>query len=277
MIKPDKLNFATAGLPTITKGNIIDGLNDLIDLKLDGMELEFVHSVWLKEDIAKQVNDIAKKNNLILTAHGSYYINLASEEKQKVFMSRKRIIDAVEATFLAGGYSVTFHAAYYQKLTKPATYNLVKTELKTILKELKEKNIDLWIRPELTGKETQFGDLDELIKLSQELDNVLPCIDFSHLHARYNGKFNTKKEWISVFEKLEKELGRTVFDNMHIHLSGINYGEKGEKNHLFLEDSDLNWQELLDVFKEYKIKGTIVCESPNIEKDAILMKKYFQK
>jgi deoxyribonuclease-4 len=96
------------------------------------------HTFGLKEGYCKTVNDIAKKNNLILT-HMFYYINLASEEKQKVFMSRKRIIDAVEATFLAGGYSVTFHAAYYQKVTKPATYNLVKTELKTILKELKEK------------------------------------------------------------------------------------------------------------------------------------------
>lgn len=277
MFKPSKLNFATAGFPTTTKGNVIDALNEVVEHNLDGMELEFVQSTWLKPETAKEVKKVVEKNNLILTCHGSYFINLASEEKQKVFMSRKRIIDAAEICSLAGVYSLTFHAAYYQKLSKPETYKLVKTELQKIIDEIKERKLDIWIRPELTGKETQFGDLDELIKLSNEFDNVLPCIDFSHLHARYNGKFNTKKEWNDVFEKLEKELGRNMLDNMHIHLSGINYGNKGEKNHLPLKESDLNWQDLLDVFKEYKVKGVVVCESPNIEEDAKLMKHYFQK
>jgi len=277
MIKPTKLNFVTAGFPTTTKGNVFDALNEVVKHELDGMELEFVQGTWLKENNALEVKKFAERNGLILTSHGSYFINLTSEEKQKVFMSRKRIIEAAEITALAGGYSTTFHAAYYQKMTKEATYNNVKEEMKKILDELKEKSVEIWVRPELTGKATQFGDLDELIKLSNDLENVLPCLDFSHLHARYNGLFNTKQEWQKVFEKLENGLGRRVLDNMHIHLSGINYTEKGERNHLFLEESDLRWRELLDVFKEYKIKGVVVSESPNIEKDAKLMRNYFHK
>ena len=63
---------------------------------------------------------------------------------------------------------------------------------------------------------------------------------------------------------------------MHIHLSGINYGEKGEKNHLELEDSDMNYKDLIKVWKDFKIKGVVVSESPNIEKDALLMKKTYE-
>jgi len=275
MFKPSKLYFTTAGFPTITKGNLFAAIDDVISLNLDGMELEFVQSTWLKQNNAIELKRVSERNDLLLTAHGSYFVNLSAEERQKVFMSKKRILDAAEVSALAGCYSLTFHAAYYQKLTKESTYCMVKTEMKEILKALKDNGIEIWIRPELTGKSTQFGDLDELIKLSQDLENVLPCIDFSHLHARYNGKFNTKKEWEDVFNKIEKGLGRIALDNMHIHLSGINYTEKGERNHLILEESDLHWKELLDVFREYKIKGCIVSESPNIEKDALLMKKYY--
>ena len=64
---------------------------------------------------------------------------------------------------------------------------------------------------------------------------------------------------------------------MHIHLSGINYGDKGEKNHLILQESDLNYKDLLKVWKEFKIKGCVVCESPNIEDDALLLQKTWHK
>ena len=64
---------------------------------------------------------------------------------------------------------------------------------------------------------------------------------------------------------------------MHIHLSGIHYGEKGERNHLILEESDMNYKDLLKVWKEFKIKGVVVSESPNIEEDALLLRKFWQE
>ena len=103
----------------------------------------------------------------------------------------------------------------------------------------------------------------------------MPCIDFAHLHARSNGKFNTENEFNEILIKYEKELGKIALENMHIHLSGINYGEKGEKNHLILENSDMNYKDLLKVLKEFKCKGVIVCESPNVEQDALLLKKIY--
>ena len=53
---------------------------------------------------------------------------------------------------------------------------------------------------------------------------------------------------------------------MHIHLSGINYGPKGEKNHLPFEESDFNYNACMKAFKDFNIKGCIICESPILEK-----------
>jgi deoxyribonuclease-4 len=133
------------------------------------------------------------------------------------------------------------------------------------------------ISPEVTGKHSQFGTLEELLQLSSEIEGVLPCIDFSHWHARTR-KANSYQEFLGMLDQVEKKLGRRGLDNMHIHLSGIAYGKKGEIKHLMLDDSDLHYAELLKALKERKAKGVIICESvPYLEKDALLLQQTYRK
>jgi len=58
---------------------------------------------------------------------------------------------------------------------------------------------------------------------------------------------------------------------MHIHLSGIHYGAKGELKHLNLKEADLRYAELLQALRECRAKGMVICESPNLEEDALLL------
>jgi deoxyribonuclease IV len=273
---PDKLNFGTAGIPLSTEPRkTINAIPQLHKLGLSAMEIEFVRNITLNPVSAKELMESNKDQNVVLTCHGSYFINLNAADKDTIIASKRRIIEGATMARMAGAWSMTFHAAFYLKDDKSMVYDRVKEGLKHIVSELQDTGNQIWIRPETTGKESQFGNLKEIIQLSQEVENVLPCIDFAHLHARTNGKYNTTEEFREVLMMVEKGLGRRGLDNMHIHMSGINYGPKGEKNHLFLEDSDFNWKDLLKVWKEFKIKGAVINESPNIDGDAILMKKYW--
>ncbi|WP_250867169.1 TIM barrel protein [Methanococcoides seepicolus] len=129
--------------------------------------------------------------------------------------------------------------------------------------------------PETTGKPTQLGDLEETLMMASAIEGVMPCIDFSHLHARSCGEYNTIEEFRSVFESVENALGRVGLDSMHCHISGIAYTEKGEKNHLLHQESDYNYIDLMAVFHEFDIKGLVICESPNLEEDALLLRNTF--
>lgn len=274
----NELRFGSAGIPLSTlPRNILNGIKESSKLGLKAMEMEFVQSVFVSKELAPQVKEKAQQEDVVLTAHGSYFINLNAKEPEKLGASRSRIIQAAKRTFECGGYSVTFHPAFYLKDPPAQVHAQVKKELGKVIQELKDEGVKIWVRPETTGKPTQYGSLDELLTLSQELDMVMPCIDWAHLHARSNGKFNSTAEWNTVLEKVEKTLGKEGLHNMHCHVSGINYGEKGEKNHLILTESDLKWKELVEVWKEWKIKGVIVCESPNLETDALLLQKNFLK
>jgi len=274
---PTRLHFGTAGIPLTTEPRkTVNAISQLHKLKLDAMELEFVRNINLNPSSAKELLEENKDQDVMLTCHGSYFINLNAVENDTVVASKRRIIEGATMARLAGAYSMTFHAAFYLKEEKSIVYDKVKERLKEIVSELQDVGNTMWIRPETTGKETQFGSIKEIIQLSQEVDNVLPCVDFAHLHAR-TGKYNTTEEFREILTMIETGLGRRGLDNMHIHMSGIEYGAKGEKKHLFLEESDFNWRDLLKVWKEFKIKGAVINESPNVEDDAILMKRYWDE
>ncbi len=272
-----RMRFAPAGVPlSCAKRSTLAGVRCTADLGLDAMEMEFVRGVRMKPAQAREIGELARKLDIVLTAHAPYFINLLSRDPEKVEASRRRIIETAIVTHAANGYSIVFHAAYYGNYSKEEAFRLVAERVEDIVEELKARGIKLWIRPETTGKPKQWGSVDEVIALAQEVDMVLPCIDFAHLHAR-TGRYNSEEEFRGVMEKLEQNLGKFAIENMHIHISGINYNEKGERNHLNLEESDLNWKDLLRVLKEYNAKGVIVSESPNIEGDALLMKKYWEE
>ena len=272
----NKLNFITAGMPIKTgKGSYNEAFGVLKEMSLDGMELEFVHGVRMKDEHRTFVKDMSK--DFVVTAHGPFYINLNSKEEEKIDASVQRIIDTASVASQAGAFSITYHAAFYMGGDKETVYNQVKTQTKRIMDVLEREKINIWVRPETTGKATQWGDLDEIIRLSNDFEMVLPCIDFSHLHARSGGEFNTYDEFSRILEKLGKEVGQYAIENFHGHLAGIEYTAKGEKQHLNLEDSDMNYKDLLKAMKEFGVKGALVCESPNIEEDCKLLKTYYEQ
>ena len=268
----DKLNFITAGVP-LKAGNkgYEAGFKILDDMNLDGLELEFVRGVRISDKSREAVSAA----NKIITAHAPFYVNLNAREEDKIEASIQRIIETAETCYSLGGFSITFHAGFYLGMEKEAVYQQIRKGIEVITTELGKVNNKIWIRPETTGKATQWGDLEEIVRLSKEFETVLPCVDFSHLHARYNGISNTYDEFAKIFETIGNELGQVALDNFHAHIAGIEYGAKGEKKHLNLLESDMNYKDLLKAFKDFGVKGAIVCESPNIEDDAKLMKDYY--
>ena len=273
-----ELLFGTAGIPlSANPRTTADGIKHVKKLGLGAMELEFVHSINITKEKAPEIKKIAEENNVVLTCHAPYFINLNSLEKAKVTASIGRILNSARIANLCGGYSVCFHSGFYMGQEPKMVYDTIKNNLKEIVSTLKKEGNNIWLRPETTGKETQFGNVDEILQLSQELDNVMPCVDFAHFHARTNGKYNTYREFASILEAIEKKLGKKGLENMHMHITGIAYGPKGEKNHLTLKESDLKYEELLKVLKDFKAKGVAISESPNIEEDALLMKKVYFK
>src|SRR5690606_30710463 len=133
-------------------------------------------------------------------------------------------------------------------------FDLVEKSMNVIEERLSRLDIEIELRPELTGKTSQFGSLDELISLTKLVNSCKPCLDFSHLFARTE-EYNSYEEFMNVLNRLEEELGPKALQEMHIHISGISSNSKGDLKHLNLEQSKFNWRDLMKALKEKDTRG----------------------
>lgn len=250
------IKIGPAGSKTLTG---LEELKQMREQGLQAMEIEFTYQVWMTNKEAEQVGENALKAGIFLSIHAPYYINLNSEEKAKITASKKRILSCCERGHYFNGKEKTpivFHAAFYGKSTKEKTYEKVKKEILEMQKTIKKNKWNVVLAPETTGKGSQFGDLDELLRLSKETGCSF-CIDFAHLKARNNGKINYKK----IMEKIK------AIKQIHSHFSGIVYTAKGERSHRITPNSEI--KELLGWIKKYKLNITIINESPDPYGDSL--------
>jgi len=269
------LLFGTGGTPHSARtASTIDGIKRIAELGLDCMEIEFVQGVKMGEAGARLVAETAVREGIKLSAHAPYFINLNAHETEKIRASQSRLLQTARIGWICGADSIVFHTAFYLGDSPEEAYSRVKKYLEEVMHQLRRENNRVWVRPEIMGKGSQFGTIDEVLSLSIELEGVAPCIDFAHWHARTGG-FNSYPEFASILSLVRERLGETALDNMHIHVSGINYGNKGEIKHLNLKESDLQYVELLKALKDYDVKGLVICESPNLEEDALLLQKSY--
>jgi len=277
MINKEGLVFGTAGIPRSSKASSTQaGIERIHELGLGCMEVEFVQGVRMSHQGAHDAGNVAVKRGVRLSAHAPYFINLNALEPEKIAASMERIIQTARITSLLGGYSIVFHAAFYLKDVPQKVYATVKTNLEQIVTKLRAEGNRVWIRPELMGKDSQFGTLDEILGLSAEVEGVAPAVDFAHWHAR-TGKANSYNEFKAILRRIEAKLGKNALDNMLIHVSGIDYGSKGEKKHVMLAESDFQYAELLRALKDRGAGGVVICESPNPEEDALLLQQTYRK
>jgi len=273
-----KLLFSTPGIPLSTPGkDTIAGIKQVKALGLDAMELEFVHSIYLTKESAVHVGHCAKEEDIILTIHAPYTLNLNAENPGIRYATINRVVQCAEVGHALGALSVVFHPGFYLKQDPSEVYQTIRKGFEKMLTKLDEQSLNIQIAPETTGKPTQFGSLEELVGLAKEINHPKLgfCIDFAHLHARSNGKYNTKEEFCTIFDYIGQELGGEKLKRMHMHYSGLTYSEKGEKKHLPFKESDAAYETLLEVMKIYDVRGILVIESPIMETDCLMLKNLF--
>ena len=270
--------FGPAGIPRSAKGKGLEtGLREVKRLGLDCMEVEFVRGVRMSEKEAARLGEIARQSGVTLTAHGPYYINLCSPDQAKIEASLERVLQTARRCHWLGGQSVTFHAAYYQGRAPEAIFREVAARLREIMLTLRKEGVKIAVAPELTGKPSQFGSLAELIRLCRAVKGLQPCLDFAHYVARDFGEHNSYEGFREALLSLQTGLGPRALTRLHMHVSGIEWSGKGEVRHHRLKESGFNWKALLRALVDLEVSGMMICESPMMEDDAVILQKEYRK
>ncbi|MEM4082830.1 MAG: deoxyribonuclease IV [Saccharolobus sp.] len=264
-----KIYLGPAGIPHASKKrNTIEGIKTVKELGLNAMEVEFVQGVRMSKDTAKEAGQVAKELGIRLSVHAPYFINLCSDDQEKVEASKKRIIETADRAELMGADAIAIHIAFYEKDKAKECYEKVKSELGEVVDNARSmgiKNVKFGV--ETMAKETAFGTLDEVISISKEIKGVIPYIDWAHTFARQGGQIN----YGEIIDRLVKELGLT---HINSHFESLeNRKGKYVDEHIPIDYNSPPFEPLAKEILKRDISITLICESPELERDALKMKE----
>ena len=254
-------------------GGSVGAIQRSSELGLKALELGWVRAVRVTEKTCAEIRSAGEANDVFISVHAPYFINLNADQEEWP-KSRQRLMDAANYGRLAGATDIIFHPGSYFERPPQEVLPLAIERLQGCVDELRQADNPVTLRPETMGKSAMLGSLEDTLEMSKAIPGVQPCLDFAHLHARPgDGSMNTYVSGRNALERYASALGNEALESLHIHLSGIEYGEKGERQHLKLEDADLDLKAILRALHEFNAAGRILCESPIMEDDSLNMKQ----
>ena len=254
-----------------------EGVEFTKKLGLGAIEWELVHGVNVKQPNAEALGIKLKQTGLSFSAHAPYYISLISHEPPKRKKSHAYILDTAQAVHWAGGGKIVFHPGFYGIYAedKKKAFEEMKGEMEFLVAEVKRQKLNVILAPEVTGKTSQWGSLEELLEMRSQVKGLSLTIDVSHVHARSNGGLDSRKDFEKMFE-LIASFDKKIFDDLHIHFQGVRYSEKGELSHLEISSESPPFKPFAEMLVEDDCGGTVICESPVLEADALRMKRIYE-
>lgn len=272
--------FGTVGAPISTPkkpGGSVGAVLRLAEMGLYALELGWVRAVRVTEETCLAIKKTASEQDVLISVHAPYFINLNADGEEWP-NSRKRVMDAAHFGNLAGASEIIFHPGSYFERPAEEVLPLAIERLQGCVAELRAAGNSVTLRPETMGKSAMLGSFEDTLAMSKAIPGVEPCVDFAHLHARPgDGSMNTYDEWSRLLESYGSTLGQEALRRLHIHLSGIEYGPKGEKEHLVLQDADLDVKAIFKALRDFQAGGRILCESPAMEDDALVLRQLWQE
>ena len=243
---------------------------------LDAYEYEAGNGLSASSVMLKSIGDEAKKHNVKMSYHTPYFISLSGVVTETRLKSIGYIRESLDAAKLLGAKTIVVHCGSCAKISRDEAMRLAADTLVRTLNEVDTYGVKIGI--ETMGKKNQLGTLEEVLELCRIDSALVPVVDFGHLNARDCGVFKTSDDFLRVFERIERALGREVAENLHCHFSKIEWTDKGEKRHLTFDDTIFgpDYEPFVDAIIKGGYSPTVICESAGTQSDdALKMKKYF--
>jgi deoxyribonuclease-4 len=281
----DDPRFGPAGVPPIFRmlgAQSFDVPRLLREEELDAFEYQAVR--WgqkpqMKQEDAERLGAEARKNDVLVSMHGSYYVNLTGK-KEVVEASKRRIVACATAAQWMGAYVVVFHMGFYGRFERSYAFKNCVDALKDITATMNSLGIQkVKLGPENMGRVYQVGTLDEILAICEEVEQTQLVIDWAHMHARGQGRFRKVEDFRTILEEVERRLGTEATRTMHCHFSKIEYTDKGERRHHVLDEARYgpDFEMLGEAIAEFKMRPVLICETPLLDVDAMKMRDTYRK
>jgi deoxyribonuclease-4 len=263
------LRFGPAGVPP-SAGSTEEGVRLVHSLGLSAMEVEFVRGVRMKPEEARRVGRTASELDVRLSAHAPYYINLNSRDREIIQRSKEHILLTMERAGDLGAAIIVVHGGFYSEMPSEAATEMIAQGVAEVRERADAAGLSgVVLGLETMGRKASWGTFRELRRVCSKVKSVQPVVDFAHLHARGEGSLRRPEDFAEVLADFE----RFKAPFLHGHFTGIEWNHSGERKHLEVSAASPNFALLAPLLREKPYDITLICESPLLDKDALLMKE----
>jgi deoxyribonuclease-4 len=257
------MKFGVAGIPhPYKKYGTIRGIEGTKELGLDALEYQMGRGIRLKPETAHNIGASGREHGVTISLHGPYYLNFAVSDASLVKW-RRALHQTLDLAQCMNATITVIHPGWIPKNEDRVTC------LENTIQNLQEfSGHPLGI--ETMGKRNAIGHFNEVIDICAATGH-LPVLDFAHIHALM--PLQSKNDFISLFERIETNLGHQ--NHFHTHFTGVEIKNGEEKKHLPIEGNEPSFQDLAEACIESGYDLTVICESPELDRDACKMKTLY--
>ncbi len=280
-------------MPLSCKGRtVVEGIDDIIALGLDTMELQTVRMVAPQHfEQYWQAGVLADKADFEMNIHGPYYAELLGDKLQ-----RTRTLAKYEAALQAGKTinvrHITCHVGGYGEYERGNDAN---EQVANVFAGIVERAKELWedeveypvfpwladgtpmkVGVETSGSQSLWGSLEEVLEVVNHVEGTIPVLNIAHIHSRGHGCMRTSEDYGEMFDLVRTSLGTKTF---YCHFSGISHRTGNALHYTQIKKSDLNFEPLAEFLIEDGdwLDVTIISDSPLLEHDAMYMYQQLEK
>ena len=287
------VRLGPAGVPLSCKGRtIVEGIDDIIALGLDTMEVQTVRLVAPNHfDQFWQAGVLANKANFEMNIHGPYYAELLGNSSQRA-RSFAKMESALQAGKVLNARHITCHVGHYGETGRGREAN---EQIANIFAGVVDRANQLWgdgeeypafpwledgtpmkIGIETSGRQELWGSLEEVLEVVNHVEGTIPVINMAHIHARGHGRLKTSEDYGELFDLVRETIGTRTF---YCHFSGIEHRSGNALHYTQIKKSDLNFDPIAEFLVEDGewLDVTIISDSPLLEHDAMFMYQSIEK
>ncbi|MGN1030102.1 MAG: TIM barrel protein, partial [Butyricicoccaceae bacterium] len=188
-------SFARAGFKATA-----DAPRWLAEMGLDAYEYQCGRGVRIGSETAHKIGEQARLHGIVLSLHSPYFINLSSEETERVEKNADYVLQSCRAADDLGADRIVVHCGGMGKLTRARAMENTERNVLDLLERVENAGYGhIRLCLETMGKVRQMGSAEEVMQLVALDERLLPCIDFGHLNARTQGGLQTREQVAALF------------------------------------------------------------------------------
>ncbi|MDR0778238.1 MAG: TIM barrel protein [Methanomassiliicoccaceae archaeon] len=214
------------------------------------------------------IGNMARRLDVKVSLHTPYYMDLGSNN-ELTDRCINNIRHAGIITNALGGNVVVTNLGLYKDVqdTDETDANIIENII-SVMEWWKDTGIRTKLGVEITGRLEAFGSLDQILELCDEVDGIVPVVNFPHYHSRTRGSLNTAADFKDLLDAVEPYCK----DGIHTLFSGVEHFDGNERRLTPIKKGDLKFEPLGEALADMKHDVTVISGSPLLEHDAMYMK-----